>query len=158
MKQKIILRDYLSTDFGQVDALWSSTGRGGKARGDDELTVERCLAAGGRLIVLEDSLKKLIVGTSWLTHDSRRVYLHHFGILSEYQGRGLSHLLLKESLLFAKKEGMQIKIEVHNSNEVALNLYKQAGFKLLGDYVVFIIRDIEDIVISNLFATKSPSR
>ncbi len=38
--------------------------------------------------------------------------------------------------------GLQTKIEVHRENKVALNLYKQYGFNNLGNYDVFIIREI----------------
>ena len=139
------IRDYISSDYLQVEALWEVTGMGGKARGDDEVIIEKCKNAGAKLIILEDVAKGLVIGTSWLTHDSRRIYLHHFGILPEYQGRGLSHLLLKESLEFAVKEGMQIKLEVHENNEIAINLYKKAGFGYLGDYDVYIIRDLNEL-------------
>jgi ribosomal protein S18 acetylase RimI-like enzyme len=86
-----------------------------------------------------------IVGTSWLTVDGRRTYLHHFGINSDYQGNGLSKILLDASLKLAKTYGMQIKLEVHNDNVKALGLYKKAGFTYLGDYHVYIIRDISII-------------
>jgi len=86
--------------------------------------------------------KKNIIGSSWLTSDGRRLYLHHFGIIPEYQGRGLSKLLLEESLAFAKEIDQQIKLEVHQNNNIAKNLYTKAGFKYLGDYEVYIIRDI----------------
>ena len=71
--------------------------------------------------------------------------MHHFGILPNYQGKGYSHLLLDESLIHAKKSGMQIKLEVHKDNEIARNLYTNAGFNYLGDYEVYIIRDLSII-------------
>ena len=65
-----------------------------------------------------------------------------FGVLTEYQGKGLSKLLLSKSLAFAKEIGLQIKLEVHKNNIIAKKLYKNASFKYLGDYEVYIIRDI----------------
>ncbi len=53
-----------------------------------------------------------ICGTSWMTNDGRRILLHHFGILPEYQGKGYSKILLKESLRYVKKTGLQVKLEV----------------------------------------------
>jgi ribosomal protein S18 acetylase RimI-like enzyme len=77
-----------------------------------------------------------------MTIDGRRNYLHHFGIKEEYQGRGLGKMLLDASLTFAREKGLQLKIEVHRENRRALDLYASHGFKYLGDYDVYIIRDI----------------
>lgn len=142
---QFITRDYVSEDFEQVNEVWEATGMGGKVRGDNATVVDRCMAAGSRLIVLEDTHESKIIGTSWLTHDSRRIYMHHFGILPEYQGIGLSKLLLDPSLSFAKDMNMQIKLEVHKDNEIAIHIYKEAGFTYLGDYDVYIVRDIESL-------------
>ena len=93
------------------------------------------------------------MGTSWITNDGRRLYLHHFGIKPEFQGQNLSKQLLKVSLNFAKKSRLQIKLEVHKKNKIALNLYKNSGFNYLGDYEVFIIRDYSKInsIIDEIF-------
>jgi len=100
---------------------------------------------GGQLLLMINTDSEIIVGTSWLTVDGRRTYLHHFGIHTDYQGKGLSKLLLDASLKLAKSFGMQIKLEVHKDNVKALGLYKTAGFKYLGDYYVYIIRDISTL-------------
>ncbi len=125
--------------------MWLATGMGGAARGDTQQIVNASIIAGGKLIVMCLANSHEIIGSSWITNDSRRLYLHHFGILPEYQGLGLSKHLLKESLAFAKEKQMQIKLEVHNENTLAIELYKKIGFTFLGDYDVYIIRDIESI-------------
>lgn len=86
-----------------------------------------------------------ICGTCWMTCDGRRIHLHHFGIHPDYQGRKLSWLLLKESFRFIKQKGYQVKLEVNRNNIKAINLYKKAGFNYLGDYDVYIIRDLSVI-------------
>lgn len=43
---------------------------------------------------------------------------------------------------FARKVGLQIKLEVHEKHVVARNLYDKYGFKYLGDYDIFIVRNI----------------
>jgi ribosomal protein S18 acetylase RimI-like enzyme len=63
----------------------------------------------------------------------------------EFKGNGLSDYLLKESLDFVKKKGYQVKLEVNKSNERAVNLYKKSGFKSLGDFDIYIIRDISKL-------------
>jgi len=139
------IRDYLPADYEIVLELWQRTGMGSTERGDDKDSVDRCIKKGGRLIILEEKQYSRIAGTSWLTFDGRRLYLHHFGILPEYQGRGLSKYLLEETLKIVKESGHQVKLEVHSSNTIAIHLYEKYGFKYLGDYLVYIIRDIDDI-------------
>jgi ribosomal-protein-alanine N-acetyltransferase len=103
---------------------------------------------GGLMLVMcDDDNEKSIIGTSWITFDGRRLHLHHFGIDPECQGRGLAKELLRESLRFVKETGYQVKLEVHRSNIAAIELYRKAGFEYLGDYDVYIIRDVQSIEI-----------
>ena len=135
-----VIRDYHTQDFDEVNTLWVSVSMGGSFRGDSPEVIQRTLDMGGRLLILENKNTKEIIGTSWLTLDGRRVFLHHFGIKPEYQGNKLSHILLKRSLEFAKEKKMQIKLEVHKDNLKALQLYKKYGFEYLENYDVYIIR------------------
>jgi ribosomal protein S18 acetylase RimI-like enzyme len=145
MKNEFMIRDYQQGDFQAINQLWQDTGMGGSVRGDNETVIEQTLLAGGKLLVLEHTSTRKIAGTSWLTNDQRRIYLHHFGISPEFQGQGLSHLLVRESLDFAKKKGLQIKLEVHRNNTKAISLYEKSGFAFLGDYLVYIIRDLSSV-------------
>lgn len=140
-----IVKQYSETDYDEVVSLWEKTGMGGAFRGDSKEIIQSTLDKGGELFVLVENKAGKIVGSSWITNDGRRLYLHHFGILPEYQGRGLSHHLMKASLDVTKKLKLQIKLEVHEKNIVALNLYQKYGFRYLGDYDLYIIRDIESI-------------
>jgi ribosomal protein S18 acetylase RimI-like enzyme len=135
------IRDYRHGDYEQVAILWEQTGMGNPERGDDKNTIERCLSLGGKLLILEHEGTATIAGTSWMTWDGRRLYLHHFGILPEYQGRGLAGYLLEETLEYVRESGRQVKLEVHSSNMKAIRLYKKYGFEYLGDYLVYIIRN-----------------
>jgi ribosomal-protein-alanine N-acetyltransferase len=139
------IRTYRKGDFAAVSEIWDATGLSNPARGDDEKIIEGSLQSGGTMLILEETGTRKICGTSWMTFDGRRIHLHHFGILPEWQGRGLADLLMKESMLFVKEKGYQVKLEVHETNIKAINLYKKYGFKYLGDYRVFIIRDINNI-------------
>ncbi|MFZ0471041.1 MAG: GNAT family N-acetyltransferase, partial [Bacteroidales bacterium] len=140
--------EYHKGDFNEIMNLWMATGLSRPERGDDEATVERSIEMGGRMLVMctEDPAQK-IIGTSWMTFDGRRLHLHHFGIDPAFQGQGLAKGLLRESLRFVKEKGYQVKLEVHRSNNVAVDLYRKAGFEFLGDYDVYIIRDIQSIEI-----------
>jgi len=136
------IRDYTYTDYHSLMELWDITGVGNAKRGDYPEIIEQTLTIGGKLILLTEEKSDKIIGSSWLTLDGRRIYLHHFAISPEYQGKKLSKLLLEESLKFAREKKLQIKLEVHKDNVTAINLYTKAGFKYLGDYMVYIIRDI----------------
>jgi len=97
------------------------------------------------MLVLVERTAGLVVGTSWLTSDGRRVNLHHFGILPPFQGKGLAKLLLAETLKAARKIGFQLKLEVQRNNTTALGLYQKAGFRKLGDYDIYIIREVNKL-------------
>jgi ribosomal protein S18 acetylase RimI-like enzyme len=142
------IREYHKGDFNAIMNLWMATGLSRPERGDDEATVERSIEMGGRMLVMctEDPAQK-IIGTSWMTFDGRRLHLHHFGIDPAFQEQGLAKGLLRESLRFVKEKGNQVKLEVHRSNNVAVELYRKAGFEFLGDYDVYIIRDVQSIEI-----------
>ena len=140
-----IIREYRDNDFDAIIHFWDLTDMGSPERGDNRKTILDTINIGGCMLVMEEKSTGRICGTSWMTFDGRRILLHHFGILPEFQGRGLSKSLLKESLQFIKKKGYQVKLEVHTTNSKAINLYKKFGFQHLGDYNVFIIRDISKL-------------
>lgn len=144
-KNSPFIRDYRDEDFQDVLQLWIDTGIGDHGRGDNSTTIRTTLDMGGRLLVLEDPVSNSIIGTSWLTQDGRRIYLHHFGITPGQQGKGFSKILLRASLDHARTSGMQIKLEVHRTNEISEKIYTRSGFKYLGDYKIFIIRDYQSI-------------
>ena len=144
-EQGFFVRDYWAADYPHVADIWERTGISTPHRGDSAETIENTLRRNGRLLVLVQREKDLVVGTSWLTNDGRRVYLHHFAVDPDYQGQGLSKPLLKASLQIAREIGLQVKLEVHRNNHRALGLYRGAGFKRLGDYDILIIRDLSEI-------------
>lgn len=137
------VRDYVDGDFERINQLWIETGMGGAVRGDDAKIINKTLKSGAKLFVLENMSTSEIIGTSWLTHDERRIYMHHFGIKPAYQGKGYAHYLMKFSMDFARSTGLQIKLEVHHENTKAIQLYKKWGFNYLGDYDVYIIRNYD---------------
>lgn len=139
-KNDFIIRYFRDEDFDAVNKLWNKTGLGGEHRGDNIKIIKETIVKGGFFLILEYLPEKKIVGTAWITNDFRRLYLHHFGIDPEFQGKGLSKLLAKECIAIAKKKGLQMKLEVHRNNIIAKNLYLKYGFKELGDYEVLIIR------------------
>ena len=146
LNNDLLIRDYQDGDYPEIANLWQVTDMDNPVRGDNRDTIERTLKLGGKLLVLESVSAKKIIGTSWMTYDGRRIMLHHFGILPEYQGKGLSKLLLKESFKFCKEVGAQVKLEAHAQNIKAVSLYTKLGFKHLAGYNVYIIRDISKLL------------
>lgn len=141
----ILARDYQGDDYEQIMDLWNRTGLGGRGRGDDRDIIEASIEMGGKLVVLEDEKKGRIVGTSWMTFDGRRIHLHHIGVLPEYRNKGYGKWLTRLSLEHAQKKGYQIKLEVREDNEKAIGMYRELGFQRLGDYDIYIVRDVSSL-------------
>ena len=133
------IRDFIDQDYEFLLKLWSLTDMGGKERGDDLGVLHSTIEAGGKLLVMINSDGRLI-GSSWMSHDTRRIYIHHFAIHPDFQSKGLARDLLNASMEYCKSLGLQIKLEVHQENTRDVGLYESAGFKKLEGYGVFIIR------------------
>ena len=146
LNDDLLIRDYRDSDYPEIKKLWDVTDMDNPIRSDNRETIVRTLKLGGKFLVLESVSGKKIIGTSWMTYDGRRTMLHHFGILPEYQGKGLSKILLKESFKFCKEVGAQVKLEAHAQNIKAVELYTKFGFKHLTGYNVYIIRDISKLL------------
>jgi ribosomal protein S18 acetylase RimI-like enzyme len=141
MTKSFCIRDYREADFPGIARLWELTGLSSPIRGDDAVVVARTLAHGGVFLVMEAIPSGEIIGSSWMTSDARRMYLHHFGIEPNHQRRGFGKALLETSLERARPSGLQIKLEVHRDNAAAIALYQKHGFTYLGDYDEYILRD-----------------
>ena len=111
-------------------------------RGDSAFVIERTLRQEfARLILLEETDGGRIVGTSWITCDGRRQYLHHFAIRPDLQGRGLGRALLAEVVALARAVGLQLKLEVYRGNARAQDLYRRSGFTSPGDIDILMMRE-----------------
>lgn len=135
----LTIRDYTPEDGAALMALWGSLGLGGAHRGDTPEVIAATLACGGRLLVLVTPQGER-VGSAWITHDGRRLHLHHVGVAAAWQGQGLGRRLTEAALAVAQARHLQIKLEVGRSNTRAQALYRGLGFEPLGDYDVLIDR------------------
>ena len=144
MVLEITICNYATYDYPHIEELWEKTGLGGAIRGDNKQIIEQSLEMGGCLLLAKLADGKL-VGTSWMTFDGRRIHLHNFGVEPEFQRKGIGRQLAIASIDWAKRKGYQVKLEVHQTNTAAIELYKNLGFKYLGDYDVYIIRDYIDL-------------
>ncbi len=143
IKKQVGFRDFSKKDFQEIQELWKLNDMGGSERGDDAETIMRCNQHGGHFIVMDLPAENKIIGTSWMTWDGRRMFLHHFCIHPDYQGSGLGELLGEESLKFIKNKKAQVKLEVHKGNIPAKQLYKKLGFFAFEDYDIYMIRNWE---------------
>ena len=134
------IRDYRTGDFPAIEALWKATGIYTVERGDTKELIEQCNHQGGKFLVLEDGSGE-IAGTSWMTFDGRRIYLHHFAVGPDLQGRGYGRKLALASLEFARELGYPMKLEVQENNQPAVNLYRSLGFEVFEDYDIYMILD-----------------
>ncbi|HRY83071.1 MAG TPA: GNAT family N-acetyltransferase [Candidatus Cloacimonadota bacterium] len=127
-------------EFEQVMQIWLQTGLANPARADDRETVQRTLDHGGCLLIAWEGERAM--GSSWLTHDFRRLYIHHMGVLPEFQNQGIGKALLGEALEIAHELGYQAKLEVFETNAKALHLYYSFGFENLERYYTLIKRRV----------------
>jgi len=141
----MLLRDYIPQDFPQLIKLWQELDMSSKERGDSPEIILQTIEHGGRLIIMEETETGVIIGSSWMTFDGRRIFLHHFGIKKQYQRRGLGLKLAIESLNYIKQMGYQVKLEVHNENIPAKNLYEKIGFTSFPNYDIYMIRNLNII-------------
>ncbi len=135
------VRNYQATDYLKIEKLWKKTGIYTVERGDTAGIIKRCNDLGGQFLVMEDPDSDNIIGTSWMTFDGRRVLLHHFAIEPSFQGTGLGRKLALRSVEFAREKQCPMKLEVHQENVAAINLYKSLGFKVFEDYDVYMLLD-----------------
>jgi len=135
------IRDYRESDYASLMKLWKETGLDLPERKDDAGVIKRCNEMGGCLLVLENTATGEILGSSWMTWDGRRIYLHHFGIHPYWQNLGLGTKLAEASLEWISQTGQQVKMEVHKENKAAIRLYKKLGFVAFADYDLYMIRE-----------------
>jgi ribosomal protein S18 acetylase RimI-like enzyme len=140
----MLIRDYQASDYPAVLELWESLDMKPTERGDSNQVIQDTLKKGGKLLILEDVKNGRIIGTSWMTNDARRIYLHHFGINKKFQRKGLGKKLAKATLEFIQSTGMPVKLEVHKDNIAAKKLYENLGFFAFTEYDIYMIRDFEE--------------
>jgi ribosomal protein S18 acetylase RimI-like enzyme len=149
----MVFRDYRPSDYTGLLLLWEELDMSPRERGDTPEVIQRTLDRGGKLIVMEEPGTGAIAGSSWITFDGRRLFLHHFGIKKIHQRNGWGMKLAVESLKFIKEKGYQVKLEVHRENIAAIRLYEKCGFTPFPDYGLYMLRQPEEIDIERLKRT-----
>lgn len=124
--------------FEAITRIWLETGISNPARADDFASIQYNLDHGGIMLLAE--LDGVLAGTAWLSHDFRRLYIHHMAVSPQLQNRGIGRQLLDAALEIAKEKGWQAKLEVHQDNAAARHLYASCGFTDLEGYITMIKR------------------
>lgn len=134
-----VLTALTAEQYVVVSTLWVMTGISSPQRGDSYEAICHTLANGARLVIAW--WDEIPVGTVWLTHDFRRLYIHHMAVHPQYQNKGIGKHLMEEALTVAKELKLQAKLEVHCQNKAAYRLYRKYGFITLEGYHTMIRRD-----------------
>lgn len=125
--------------YQELASLWESTGISNPARADSEDAIHQTLEHGACLVLARDE-QSALCGSAWLTHDYRRVYIHHMAVAKPMQNSGIGTAILREALACADELGLQAKLEVHSENPAARHLYRSHGFSDLDGYISMIRR------------------
>lgn len=124
--------------YAAIMEIWNATGISNPARADDLGSIQSNLDQGG--IMLLAYLEGKLAGTAWLSHDFRRLYIHHMAVAPHLQNCGIGRCLLEEALDIAAAHGWQAKLEVHRDNAAARHLYASCGFTDLEGYITMVKR------------------
>lgn len=128
--------------YHQAMQLWLETGISNTQRNDSFEAVSFSLEHTGTLIMAYDGPEA--VGTAWVNHDFRRLYIHHMAVSPARQNKGIGALLMQECVAIARELGYQAKLEVHQDNPAARHLYKKFGFTELEGYLTYIKRNLSE--------------
>jgi ribosomal protein S18 acetylase RimI-like enzyme len=80
-------------------------------------------------------LDGLVIGKIDVLFSAHEGYIHGFGVLPEYQGRGYGRQILARTIQEMLARGQQdITLEVSVTNKNALSLYQSCGFKEMSSY------------------------
>ncbi|MCD4650446.1 MAG: GNAT family N-acetyltransferase [Candidatus Cloacimonetes bacterium] len=118
--------------FNDITELWNLAGIGKPTRGDTFEIVQSTISHGAKISGIYVNEK--LIATCWITNDWRRLFLHHMAVHPEYQNRGLGARLIEDALDYGKEMELQMKLDVHQDNTVAIHLYTKYGFQPLAGY------------------------
>lgn len=124
--------------YSGLITLWQAAEITNPARKDSFAAIVQSLQTTGTILIAFRAAE--VIGSVWLNHDYRRLYIHHMAVLPELQNTGIGSLLMDEVVEIGRELGYQMKLEVHEDNPAAMHLYAKYGFTELTGYRVFIKR------------------
>lgn len=79
------------------------------------------------------------------------VYLNNIAVLEEYRGYGISKKLLVFLEIAVRKSVSFITLEVRKSNIIAISLYENLGYKIVGQRNEFYTQPTEPAILMTKF-------
>ncbi|TYB78654.1 GNAT family N-acetyltransferase [Bizionia myxarmorum] len=84
-------------------------------------------------IVISDFMDSEYDSISWLTHNTKNIYIHRLAIHPDYQGKGLARKLMDFAEKFAQKNDFtSIRLDTFSKNIKNQKFYELRGYKKLG--------------------------
>lgn len=75
-------------------------------------------------------------------------FFNNIAVNSSFRGKGIGDILVKELLSISKDKGItEVSLEVRETNDVAINLYKKNGFELAGIIKNYYTKPKENAII-----------
>lgn len=89
-----------------------------------------------------------VVGYCAIRRVADEVHVENLAVAPEHQRRGLGRRLLRSALEVAQRDGARTAmLEVRASNERALRLYEDEGFRVAGQRKAYYAEPVEDAVV-----------
>ncbi|MEY9093361.1 GNAT family N-acetyltransferase [Paenibacillus sp. RC84] len=105
----------------------------GSAREFKELLPDGLNTADSYIFNATDEESNQIVGTLWIKirSEQQEVFIYGIRMSEDFRGKGFGKQTLQALEAFIKERGFPLKISLHvfGDNEIALNLYRSAGFE-----------------------------
>lgn len=99
--------------------------------------MQRFIDFGNVIAILYDNEIIGMINVYCNFHDSKEAYMNNLDIFPEYQGFGLSNLLMEKAFQVIKENGFQsVSLHVTQNNTKAITLHKKYGFVFSGEQKV----------------------
>lgn len=89
----------------------------------------------GVLLLAEENSQVIAYGLVWCHRGTRLARLYSLAVNPSMRGKGLARELLAQLEVHASKKGrLYMRLEVSKSNQAAITLYEQSGYRIFGEY------------------------
>lgn len=125
----MVIRNYESSDRGQVVALWDAVFPGSTGHNDPKASIDRKVAADdGLFFVAADG--ETIVGTVLASYDGHRGWLYSIAVALDRRRDGVGSKLVRHAeQLLARLGCPKMNIQVRADNAAVVAFYESLGFQ-----------------------------
>ena len=122
------VRPFQETDRGDVVALWNNVFADDPPWNEPNAVIDTKLTTQPELFFVCESEGKAIA-TLIAGFDGFRGWIHHVAVHPDYQGQGVSRLLIEAAEAGLKERGCKkVNLQVRAGNEIAAEKYRSMGF------------------------------